>query len=352
MSFLDALWKYLIASSPYLLFGLFISGATYQFLTVDRIKKWLGGKSFLNVVKAALIGVPLPLCSCSVIPTAVTIRKSGASKAATSSFLIATPESGIDSISLTYALMGLPMAIIRPIAAFLSAFLAGALQLLFNTEDSLGIEKQEHSTPSCKKNCSKPVANKSFFNKFIDSFKYGFGNLLNDISLWLAIGIIAGALIEYLVPQNFFLSLSPTQSRMAILIVGIPLYICATASTPIALSLILKGMSPGVALILLLVGPATNISNIAVLQKYIGKKGILLNIIAIIIVALIMSYVVDYFFLETFQGQGSFGQLHQHENISWWEKASAITLSLLIIKGVYIENLRPLFSKEKSCHNH
>lgn len=351
MEFFNALWKYLIVSSPYLLFGLTISGIIHQFITVEKIKKWLGGNSFINVVKAAIVGIPLPLCSCSVIPTAVTLRKSGASAASTSSFLIATPESGVDSISMTYALMDLPMTIMRPVAAFISAFLAGLLQLAFNKN----APKVEEEVKSCCKSKNSCAAEKkvSLIDNLKEMFSFAFGSLINDISLWLAIGIVAGAMIDLLVPENFFLNLSPTQGRLAVFLIGVPLYICATASTPIAVSLMMKGMSPGVAMILLLVGPATNISNIAVLQKYIGKKGVILNIIAIVLVALLFSYIVDflyanYFPLEFIQNFSS----HDHDHTAWWENASAILLSVLIVKGIYFEELKPRFSKNHKGHNH
>jgi uncharacterized membrane protein YraQ (UPF0718 family) len=143
--------------------------------------------------------------------------------------------------------------------------------MLFNKDEAPIVEEEAKSC--CKKSCaSETEARPSFMQGVKGMFQFAFGSLINDIALWLAIGIVAGALIDFLVPDNFFVNLGPTQSRLAIFAIGIPLYICATASTPIAVSLIMKGMSPGVALILLLVGPATNVSNIAVLQKYIGKK--------------------------------------------------------------------------------
>lgn len=347
MEFLDSLWKYLIVSSPYLLLGLLISGFIHQFINVDRIKKWLGKDNLSTVIKAALVGVPLPLCSCSVIPTAVTLRKSGASKSATSSFLISTPESGVDSISITYALMDLPMTIIRPLSAFLSAFVAGTLQIFFNKE-VVNIEQAQ--TSSCCSKSKPKVSDKSFKQRFVAAFQYGYGTLLNDIALWLVIGLIAGGLIDWIVPNDFFENLTGAQSRFAILLVGIPLYICATASTPIAVSLILKGMSPGAALVLLLVGPATNVSNIAVLSQYIGKKAVILNIISIVVVALGMSYLVDYLYAHHFQF--SYNQkLHSHEHSAWWEILSAIILVLLLFKGVYVEEIRPRFKKEEAhCH--
>ncbi len=350
MGFIHSLWNYILVSAPYLLFGLLLAGFVSEFMPMDKIKKWLGGNSFMSVIRASLIGVPLPLCSCSVIPTAVTLRKSGASNASTSAFLISTPESGVDSISLTYALIDLPMAIIRPIAAFLSAIVAGFFHLKFNKfEAPLEPQAPKSCCSKTKVTLEQPEIRKE--NRFIRAAKFGYGSLLNDIALWLAIGMLGGALIDFVVPADFFLQYGSNVGRYLILLVGIPLYICATASTPIAVSLILKGLSPGAALILLLVGPATNISNIAVLQKYIGKKGVVINILSIALVALALSYATDWMYGNWFTLNLS-EKLSSHEHTgAWWEVVSGITLSALILKGIFIEEIKPRFHKMNE-HSH
>lgn len=348
MAFLEVLWSYMLVSSPYLLIGLLLSGFIHIYIPMAKVKKWLGGNSISSVFRAAIIGIPLPLCSCSVIPTAVTLRKSGANNAATSSFLISTPESGVDSISLTYALMDLPMTVLRPVAAFFSAFVAGILQLIFNKDfeinESEQTEEKEHT------HCSTKIVQES---KLKRAMYYGFGKLVDDISVWLVIGILAGALINFFIPQDFFMNFTSNQNRLLILLIGIPLYICATASTPIAISLMLKGISPGVALLLLLVGPATNIANIAVLQKYIGKKGVIINIVSIAIVGIVFSYIADYLYLTYFSLDflKEFSS-HEHSHFSLWEQLSAVLLTLLLFKGVYNEKIKRYFIKEKSgcCH--
>lgn len=344
MEFISALWSYILVSAPYLLFGLLLAGFVSEFMPIEKVKSWLGGKSFGAVVRAALVGVPLPLCSCSVIPTAVTLKKSGASNASTSAFLISTPESGVDSVSLTYALIDLPMTIIRPLAAFLSAMVAGFFQLSFNNEDI------EHEMEDKKPCCAKKKGKTN--NRFIRAVKFGYGSLTNDIALWLAIGIFGGAIIDFVVPEGFFLQYGSDLGRYLILLVGIPLYICATASTPIAVSLMLKGLSPGAALILLLVGPATNISNIAVLQKYIGKKGVIINLLSISIVALILSYVTDWLYVEYFTLDLS-EKLSPHEHgPALWETICGVILSVLILKGIYFEEIVPRVLKKKHNHDH
>lgn len=353
MSYLSVLWAYLLVSAPYLLLGLFVSGIVHAFIPMSKVKKWLGAKNAASVFRAALIGVPLPLCSCSVIPTAVTLRKSGASNGATSAFLISTPESGVDSISITYAMMDLPMTIVRPVAAFMSATIAGLLQYKFNDfELSPETKNPKDEVKTCGSggaNLSKKPIKGS--NKLVQSFKYGFGKLSNDIAAWLAIGILLGALIDLLVPADFFANQSMLESRFLILLIGIPLYICASASTPIAASLMLKGLSPGSALLFLLVGPATNISNIAVLQKYIGKKGVIINIAAIAIVGLAFSFLVDWLYLNFFTLSINEKLITHDHSGAWWEIASAVILVILLSKGIYIEQIKPRFFKRPaSCH--
>jgi uncharacterized membrane protein YraQ (UPF0718 family) len=356
MTYLNELWSYLLISAPYLIFGLTISGFIHQFINAKTIKKHLGDGGIKSIIKASLVGVPLPLCSCSVIPTSITLKQSGASNASTSSFLISTPETGVDSISLTYAIIDLPMAIIRPIAAFISSFTAGIFQHIWNRGDVMVESAIEEATKSC---CAskKEEKKKSGVALVKESFGYGFGKLSDDISLWLTFGILAGALINVIVPDDFFLNLADWQGRGMILLVGIPLYICASATTPIAASLMLKGMSPGAALLLLMVGPATNISNIAVLQKYIGKKGVFLNILAIIISGLALSYIVDWIYAEFIVSTIKLkGHHHHHEAAAWWEIASAIILIPLLLKGIYKEEIKPRLKKakaqshESSCH--
>lgn len=343
MEYLNVLWSYLLISSPYLLFGLLFSGLIHQFVPMSKVKKWLGKDSFSSVLKASVVGVPLPLCSCSVIPTAVTLKKSGASNGATSAFLISTPESGIDSISITYALMDLPMTIIRPLAAFCSAFFAGVLQFLFNDFEYKDVQEPGSGSGAPKSCCSKnkQIQKTSISAKVKGVFKYGYGKLSDDIAVWLSIGILLGALIDFVVPENFFTSMGMIENRIMILLIGVPLYICASASTPIAVSLMLKGLSPGSALLLLLVGPATNISNIAVLQKYIGKKGVLLNIFSIVFVALIFSFITDWMYTSFFKLQLN-EMLHHHEHSgAWWQVLSSIVLVALLLKGVYKQEVAP-----------
>ena len=348
MEFIESLWKFMVLSSPVLLLGLAVAGLIHGFITVEKIKSVLGGNSILAVVKAAILGIPLPLCSCGVIPAAVTIRKSGASNGATSSFLIATPESGVDSIAMTYAMMDLPMTIIRPIAAFVSAFMAGVLHFFFN-DFELEEEVQEKKSPCCAKAKAAKEAAEIKVHPIASAFKFAFIDLINDIALWLSFGILLGAGIDLMVPTEWIQSLNGWGGRIILLGVGIPLYICASATTPIAASLMLKGLSPGLALIILLTGPATNLANILVLQKYIGRKGIAINIAAIAVVTLIFSFLVDFLYTH-FAWPLNFNiSSHDHGNgAAWWEIGAVVILSFLLIKGVIQKEVIPRLKNEKA----
>lgn len=352
MEYFQVLWAFILVSAPYLIGGLAISGVIHEFVPMDEVKSWLGAQKASSIFKAALVGVPLPLCSCSVIPTAVTLRKGGASNGATSAFLISTPESGVDSISMTYGLMDLPMTIIRPIAAFASAFFAGMLQMFFNDYQLPENEVEVQTKSSCCSKNKTPVK-KATSERIRNMFNYGFGKLMDDIAAWLTIGILLGALIEFIVPADFFTTMGMIQNRFMILLIGIPLYICASASTPIAVSLMLKGLSPGSAILFLLVGPATNTSNIAVLQKFIGKKGVAINIFSIAFVALIFSFLVDYLYSNYFTLKLNEALAHHHDHgHAWWENILGVFFIALLLKGVYKDKIKPRLNsnKQATCH--
>lgn len=361
-AFLSALWGALQLSAPYLLGGLFISGIVHEWANMERIRSSLGKNSLLHVLKATLIGIPLPLCSCSVIPTGITLKKSGASNAATSSFLVATPESGLDSMAITYAMMDGVMTISRVVTAFFSALTAGILQIFFNSNSNSNSRSSLDSAPSplcssMKKDMKKEGEGqkRSLKERAYGAFSYSFGDLIDDMALWLLIGLSLGAIIEVSLPPNFFESWGGWSSRLGILLVGIPIYVCASAMTPIAASLVLKGMSPGSALLLLMVGPATNLSNILVLQKHIGKKGILLNIAAITATALLAAWIVDELYLwgewSLDFSLGDNGPAHhggEGGGVGPWGKAlCAILMGGLILKGTYRELVKKVWRKDR-----
>lgn len=341
---------------------------------MQQVVKWLGKEHWSSVFKAALLGVPLPLCSCAVIPAAVELRKSGAGRGATSSFLISTPESGIDSISVTYALMGLPMAILRPVAAFLSAFVAGLLQLILNPEKEIKKVEVQAEVKSCcahKKKQDSPGdshdhshqhahaheshGSTSSFSNFwlVKSLKYAFVDLIDDMAVWFSLGMVLAALVDTFVPPAVFVTLTGHWGKLAIMALAVPIYICASATTPLAAAMMLKGLSPGSALLLMLLGPATNLSNLLVMQKYIGKKAVIINLVAICLCAWAMAIASDHFFPLWGLDNVTMGLSPDHARHTPHvvEILCALLLSGLLLKGLYKEAKEKWGpSKKASCH--
>lgn len=288
MNILLEIWTLLCEMSPFLLLGFLLAGLMHEFIPGKAYTKYLGNPSLKSVVLAALFGVPLPLCSCGVIPTAMGIRREGASKGATISFLIATPQTGIDSIIATYSLMGLPFAIIRPVVALVTAVFGG---VLCNSVDS---EPQTLHTPLLKE--SEKEEKPSFKKRVIRAFSYAFGEMMEDIGKWLAIGLVVAGIITAAVPDSWFTIFhgNTLYSILFVLLFSIPMYLCATGSIPIALALMLKGLTPGAALVLLMAGPASNAASILVVSKVLGKRSMLVYLAAIISGAVLFGFGIDY----------------------------------------------------------
>lgn len=331
--------------SPFLLLGFFLAGVMHAFIPSMVYSRYLGGKGFRSVLYGALFGVPLPLCSCGVIPTAMSLRKAGASKGATTSFLIATPETGVDSIAATYSLLGLPFAILRPIAAFCNALLGGWLINRF-ADDDAPVEISEADT-KCSCGCDHDEHHDTFFGKLREALKFGFVEMMQDIGKWLLVGLLVAGLITVFVPDDFFaLFRGNTQlSMLLVLCLAIPMYICATGSIPIAVALMLKGLTPGAALVLLMAGPACNMASILVINKVMGRKTLVLYLASIFTMAIFWGHVVDYLLpSEWFQAGVLSASCCNEEGSSWLHTASTIVLGLLLINAFF-------FSK-KHTHEH
>ncbi|MBA4322185.1 MAG: heavy metal-associated domain-containing protein [Odoribacter sp.] len=333
MNYLYNFWSELVfiltEMAPYLMLGFVFAGILHLLFPKKKVRKYMGKNNFRSILNAALLGVPLPLCSCGVIPTGISFYKHGASKASTVSFLISTPQTGVDSIFVTYSLLGLPFAIIRPIVAFITGLLGG---LITKKIDSSSAEIQ---TDNIENGEEQP---KGFFPKIREMFRYSFIEFLQDISNWLIIGLLIAALISVFVPDDFFADKMPNNfvGMLLILVLAIPVYICATASVPVAAVLILKGLSPGAALVLLMAGPATNAATITMIGKVLGKKSLIGYLGAIITGALLAGLFIDYFLPpEWFRLSEHFGHIdHNHEMLPVWLKSgSAILLVLLLING-------------------
>jgi len=291
-------WHTFNEAAPYILFGTLMAGVIQTFVDKDRIARYLGKPGAKSVVLAALFGVPLPLCSCGVLPTAMSLRKNGASKGATLSFLISTPETGIDSIMLSFALLDPILAIFRPIAAIITAITAGILENIFGRKEAAPEQPKEEECPHCRKKTAAGISHAHYGRRFIDGIGYAFVNLLGDIAPWLALGIIIGGVISYFVPASLIENYLGYNllSMLIMLIIGIPLYICASASTPIAAALIAKGMAPGAALVFLLAGPATNTAGILTIGKFLGKRSVVIYLAAIAACSIALGLLLNYFY--------------------------------------------------------
>lgn len=310
-------------SSIFILFGLLFSGIMHEFIPMKLITKNLGQNGIKGIYWATLLGAPLPLCSCSVLPAAATLRKKGASKPATASFIVSVPETGVDSVIVSYGLLGPVMAIYRPIAAIMSAIAAG-LACAFLTRDE---KDEEPLTSEDKKKLAELTQHQHHHHdhghdhdhhhhdhdrddlseskniglkeKSKGVFKYGFGPMLDDIAFWIVVGLIITGIMLALVPNNFFSFgdgfLASLLAMFVMVLISVPLYTCASMSTPVAAGLIVSGLSPGAALVYLLTGPATSIATINIVSKMLGYRVMWAYLSSIIIVAIFFGLTLDYF---------------------------------------------------------
>lgn len=339
--FLNSFWNLVIESAPWLLLGYFLAGVIKQLLPTSLVESQLSSPGIGSIVKAAFIGAPLPLCSCGVIPTALAVRKAGASKGATSAFLVATPETGVDSISFSYAMLGPVFAIARPIGALVSAIVAGVMVSTLDKGESQ-IEPEPAKSSCCS---GKQVATEvelSFGEKLIASVQYGYGRMISDTAKWLIIGLVGAAVVTTFVPQSFFLQWGDGLLAMVVMvIVGLPMYICATASTPVAASLLFAGISPGAALVFMLTGPATNIATMGVIKEQLGTKSLIAYLISVIGTAIICGLLLNAAY-QQFGWTLQITMMEHGESFPLWRQLAAILLAGLVAR-VY---LQPLFSSD------
>ncbi|QDP00524.1 SO_0444 family Cu/Zn efflux transporter [Thalassotalea sp. PS06] len=373
-------------ASPWLLLGLIIAGLMKSMVPTQVLSQHLGeGK--IAIVKAAFIGAPLPLCSCGVIPVATQLHRSGASSPATSAFLVATPETGVDSVSVSYALLGPVMAVYRPISAITSAIFTGLLvdrgtksdnarinetPTVTSTEVNTGFNKtptltssekaeHQHGQTSCcashseadpihqtvkeieteqalevkESSCCASTATAvaddrpSLLSKFSTGLRYAFTKLLDDLILWLLIGLVFATLIRTFLPADFLLQYGSGISAMLLMIlISVPMYICATASTPLAAGLIMAGISPGTALVFMMAGPATNISTLGVIRNEMGGRVLTLYLAGIVVSSIAFGLGLDYalgYFDISIHEQMS----HSHELLPIWFAGTCSVLLLL-----------------------
>lgn len=342
MEILKSLLFILNEMSPYILLGFLIAGIMHAFIPRQLFARHLSGHGWKSVVKSAAIGVPLPLCSCGVLPTAIGMRRNGASKAATTSFLIATPQTGMDSIAATWSLLGPAFAIVRPIAALFTAIFGGVAAGKY--EDT---ETGQPAAAQCSIEESQP--RRSFLQKSLDALRYGFIELVGSIGPWLVVGLIIAALITVYLPADALSSLGahPLLAMILVLIVAIPMYVCATGSIPIAMSLIFKGLSPGTALVLLMAGPAANFASFALISRELGRKSALIYLASIVIGSIAFGLAIDYLLPASWfiLPMGAHAGCHGGEMT--WPLFPTICSAVLVILLVYT-----FIINRKHSHNH
>ena len=337
MEYVNAFVSMLNGMSPYLLLGFLIAGLLHAFVPSSIYSRYLAGTGLRSVATAALFGIPLPLCSCGVLPTAVALRRSGASRAASTSFLIATPQTGVDSIAATYSMMGLPFAILRPVAALVTSLIGG---LAVGHWERKGALDDVHD----EANYEFSELPKGLWNKVKETLKYGFFDMMQSIGRWLLIGLVVATLITVLLPDDFFSTYArwPLLNMFIIVAVAVPMYVCATGSIPIAAALMLKGMSPGCALVLLMAGPAANLASMFVVNKAFGRKATIVYLLSIIGGAMGFGVLVDYWpgLREGVVSSLPCHVMHHHMAVSWFNTVCSVALLAMIIVALGAKYLK------------
>jgi len=364
--FFEALWLLSIAMAPYILFGLAFAGILHELVPDSIVTKHLGKDNITSVIKSTIFGIPLPVCSCGVIPLATSIKKSGASKGATLSFLISTPITGVDSILATYGIFGWIFTLYRAVTSMIIAMVAGILTNIFDkevieeepvkkptfttlaptnkTSFTMKTPQEEISCGTGSDSCCNTAENKKPFS-FITAMKYAFGTLLGDIAKPLFWGLLLGALITVAIPDNLsdILKEYSWLSYVIVIIIAVPMYVCATASLPIAAGLMLSGVSAGAAFVFLSAGPATNTVTIGVVKKMLGTKSLIIYLGSIIVGSVLFGLGLDYIFDISSIDPASL--IHMDEEGGWIATISAIVLWVMILWFI----AKPYFSKKEDC---
>lgn len=354
--YFQALWEVTLEASPWLLVGLVAAGLIKALVPADWMSRWLGTRGLGSIVRAAVIGTPLPLCSCGVLPAAMGLRRAGASRGATVSFLVATPENGADSIAMTYALLGPFMTIVRPVAALVSAIIAGLLAEVFPEVEHVaegdgaaaakpqaagsccGSRKEPEPEPTkscCGSKKDAATTEPAWFVRAGGGLRYAVTRIIDDISFWLVVGLAAAAAIETFIDPAFLKTWGTgTTGLFVMLIVGLPMYICAVASTPVAASLLIGGVSPGAVLVFLLAGPATNIGSIMVVKRELGTRSAAGYLIGVCGGALLFGFATNAIAAHWELGLAEQAE-HAHEMIPRW-------LKIACAAGLVFIAMRPL----------
>ena len=330
-TFLSNFWHFSSLISFYIIFGLLIAGVIKQLIPDSYIQKHIGKNSTGSILKAALLGIPLPLCSCSVIPFATSLKNSGASKSALQTFLISTPITGVDSIMATYGAFGCFFTLYRVVTSVFISILAGFLSMIFIKEEPKAVSLWSLQKPVNKEPIiSLHVKDKTpFINRVFD---YAFNQLFAGIAKSLLIGILLGSLLSTFIPSDMtsFLSENLLASYIFVLLIAMPMYVCAITSIPIGITLILTGFSPGAAFVFLTAGPATNLVTISVIKKILGTKSTLIYLSSVILGTTFFAYIMDTTFVSFLESVQI--SVHVDENANLLEAVSAVIMMFMFYK--------------------
>ena len=321
------IWSLCLMMAPFLLIGMLFSGLFSIFIDNRLVLKHIGSKNFSSIFKSTIFGVPIPLCSCGVIPVAATLREAGASKGATISFLVSTPQTGVDSIFLTYGMLGPVFALFRPLAAFTSGILSGMIINKFDDDEHNHLPEE---------NNNKDIKQGTAIERLKKGVKYGFYTLPKDIVVPLFQGVIIAAIISILIPPDFIAQYFSSTSNVMLfvmLLVSLPIYVCATASIPIGLALMGKGVSAGAVFVFLMAGPATNAASINVVRNILGKKTMFYYLGLISITAVVFGFMLDSF--TAIVPPLMSADLHDHEMKSFGALLLTITFLLILANSYF-----------------
>ncbi len=336
-------WSISLESGVWLIAGFVLAGFVHTLIPRAWMAKHLAGTGPWPIAKASLLGIPLPLCSCSVIPVAAGLRRSGASRGASAAFTISTPQTGEESIPLTWALFGPVFALIRPVIAVATAFTAGLLiETLAPERETQPVEGDvpkaccsTKAEPSCCADEPDAPPPRSLGARMIESLRWGLIEMPKDLALWLLIGLGLAALIGALVPEGWIEAHIGTGlvPMLLMLLIGLPLYICATSSTPVAFTLVAAGLSPGAALVLLLAGPATNAATMAWVLKDLGGRALAIYLVVIAIFAVASGLVFDTL-LSGFVTLADHAMGHEHAAASLVQTIFAVALLAMLVTAL------------------
>lgn len=311
-------WNVLVEMSPSLLLGLLVAGGLHVFLPKDLIRRRLSSSRTRSVFEAVLLGVPMPLCSCGVLPTALGMKNQGASKGAATGFLISTPQTGVDSILVSATFLGWPFALFKVAAAFLTGMIGG---LLVNATEPSSTEE---------KRAEMPVEPIDVENRYIEIFRYAVFDILATIDIWIIFGVVVSAVITLAIPPGYLENIDWIQSAAGlsvVLVLSLAMYVCSTSSVPIAASMIAAGMPVGSALVFLMAGPATNAATVGSVLRVFGRRVLIIYLSTVALMSILLGMTFD-FVIAT---PAVMEEGHVHGAGGWWQTGSAIVVGALLV---------------------